>query len=180
MALTSPYKYSPKEREFIIKCAAAGMRVTEARIACREHDPPIDLGDQAYKYYRQKYGVPYRQKQIEGKELALKAGFAQRAARVEALDKLARRIYEELIRDEDNRLWLLRRKSIGSGELQEIVEEQHFNQAGVTTFDLLLDSIAKELGERKNTQLSINLAASELANMTDEELDDAIAKLGGK
>lgn len=79
----------------------------------------------------------------------LQEGFALRHKRVEALNRLAGKLLEDL---DGDRLWVTDVKQIGGGENAERVEVERFNAAEMQEFRALLDDITKETGERVKTE----------------------------
>jgi hypothetical protein len=111
---------------------------------------------------------------IEQQEInrILTSGYALMHRRVEALDKLANLLQEEVF--DENKRWLLDVKTVGFGEDAERVDLVQFNGDLIKEFRATFDDLAKELGQRVKKQ---EVALSGLVEMVDAEYDSAIADL---
>ncbi len=110
----------------------------------------------------------------------LEEGFALDHERVKALKELANILLDELRQYE--RRWVQDVKQVGSGENAERVNIERFNAAEVEQLRGLLDDIAKEKGERRQTQRHELTGADggpiqqrvtlDLSTASDQELDE--------
>jgi hypothetical protein len=110
---------------------------------------------------------------------ALTTGFALKENRVQALQSLAKKMLEELTRDQDNRLWTTNAKGIGSGDDFERYDYEEFNKAELDSLRGVLDDIASEIGERvRKTDLTSGgkplprpgIDPKQLKNLSNDEL----------
>lgn len=142
-------RLSKKQKAALLEWVAEGLESDEINRRAAKFKPPFKVSRNTVKYYRQSRGVQLEEIKEADETSALKTGFAVREKRVEALNKLAEVLLNELTREEDNRVWMLRVKGIGSQDNYERVEEVEFNRSEFETVRGLLDDIAREVGERR-------------------------------
>lgn len=166
------------QKEALLGWIAEGLKTDEINKRAAKFKPRFKVSARTVAHYRKSRGVKLDAIQEEGETSALKTGFAVKEKRVEALQKLADVLLDELTRKEDNRLWLTQVKGIGGTENYERVEYEEFNRAEVDSFRGLLDDIATEVGQRvKRTDLTSgnkplprNVDPKLLKTLTDEQL----------
>jgi phage terminase small subunit len=96
------------------------------------------------------------QREEEQLEIAhiLNAGYAAMHRRVEALDKLAKKL--ESYMEDEQKIWLPDVKAVGTGEFAERVDLVTFNDALISEYRATFADLAAELGHRvKKTKQEI-------------------------
>jgi hypothetical protein len=106
---------------------------------------------------------------------ALTTGLALKSNRVMKLQQLAALMEQDIF---GGFLWTDQVKMIGSGPFAKEVDYEDFNTAEVTQYRGVLDDIAKEVGDRKQANTTLNLTADDIKNMPVDELE-ALAKKRG-
>lgn len=139
-----------KQREHLLSLISEGLNTKEINKRAAKFKPPYHATRQHIAYYRKTRSVKIEEIKEVGETSALKKGFAIREKRVESLNTLAEKLYQELI--ESVGLWLPQMKMIGSGKESKLVEYEEFNAEELRQFRGLLDDIAKEVGERISKQ----------------------------
>jgi hypothetical protein len=125
----------------------------------------------------------------EQRRQVLATGFASDLARVQALNRLAELLEEQIYEDADrrkHRVWLRDVKQIGSGEFAQKVELERFNGALIEQFRGTLDDLAKETGGRVQkiapttpdgtAPYQPGLTLEDLSDLSDAELDALITQ----
>lgn len=138
-------------------------------------DPPFGVSRQLVDYYR-----ATREKSIAAMVAAteydaLTTGLAVRANRVQKLQQLASLMEQDLF---GGFLWTDQVKMIGSGPFSKEVDFEEFNGAEVTQYRGVLEDIAKEMGDRRQTNTTVSVTVDQLTQMSTEELE-ALAKKRG-
>ena len=136
-----------KQKSHLLAGISEGLKTRELNKRASEFDEPYSVSRQQVDFYRKTRAVPLKEIEQAQEQAALKEGFARKEERVRALNDLAERMRKELL--EENRLWLPQVKSIGTGDSQQIIDFEEFNEAEIKQFRGVLDDIAKEEGERR-------------------------------
>jgi len=136
------------QKEAVIKWIAEGLRSDEINGRGAEFLPPFQVSRQQVDYYRKT-----RQADIDilvqtGEQKAMSEGLALKAERVKKLKQLATLLERDLF---GGFLWLDQVKGIGSGDVATLYDYEEFNKSEVDAYRGVLDDIAKELGDRKQT-----------------------------
>jgi hypothetical protein len=140
-------KLNESQKKHLLAAISEGLETDEINTRAAKHDEPYRVSRQQVDFYRKSRKVKLSEIKAEIESEALRRGFAVKENRVAALDELAQILYDELL--EGKRLWLEQIKSIGSGEFQQIIDFEEFNEGEIRQFRGLLDDIAKEQGDRK-------------------------------
>lgn len=141
-----------KQKEALITWVAAGLESDEINKRAAKFKPPFKVSRNTVKYYRQSRDIKLEEIKEADETSALKTGLSIKENRVATLQRLANRILEDILGNEEDpgsRLWLDQVKGIGSRDNYERVEYQEFNRSEVESLRGLLDDIASELGERQ-------------------------------
>lgn len=198
-----PMRETPKARQAWADYVALGPdRSLEKLLRRYQTDPsPPTTRLSSLKQWSVQFGWQQRLQDIADAEVAeaearqaahirsiMETGFALAHERVRVLNDLAGTLLEELTAEgSENRRWVSEWKLVGSGENAQLVEIERFNKAEVEQFRLLLDDIAKELGERvRKTELSgpdggsidvtVGFSDAERARRVTQLLDSARAR----
>lgn len=137
------------QKEAAIAWIAEGLQSDEINGRAASFNPPFSLSRQQVDYYRKTRAVDLDAIQRAGEEDALAEGLALKAERVRKLKQLAALLERDLF---GGMLWVDMVKSVGSGNLQEVVEYEEFNGAEVSAYRGVLDDIAKEVSGRVQRQ----------------------------
>lgn len=158
------------QKEAVLTWVAEGLLTTEINQRAADFDPPFEVSAQQVDFYRRTRQVKIDAIQAAGEQSALKSGLALKEVRVAELQILADVLKADLVTKTGRagpRLWLPQRKSVGSGEDQEIYDYEEFNGPEVAQYRGVLDDIAKEVGHRKQ---EVNLGgAVGVSNLTADD-----------
>lgn len=172
-------KLTAKQKKKVLEWIAEGLQSDEMNARAGRCRPPFSVSRQQVDFYRDSRGVALDELKEASESDALRTGLALREERVQALKELAERLKAELLGD---KLWLTRQKALGSGDWQQFITEQHFNNVEINSLRALLDDIAKETEgrtyQRRGAAAADGLLDDEdLDELSDEELE-AIAQGG--
>jgi hypothetical protein len=138
-----------KQKEHLLSLVAEGKTSDEINARAAAFEPPYSVSRQQVDFYRASRGVRLEEIKAESESGALRTGLALKERRVETLSELGERLKRELLAEgDDGRLWLRRKRAVGSGQWAEIVEVEEFNLTQINALRAVLDDIAKEMGER--------------------------------
>lgn len=174
-------KLGKEQREYLLTLIADGLQTDEINKKTKAFADPFTVTRQAVDFYRSSRGVRLDELKEESESESLRTGLALREGRVETLKELGERLRRELLSaDEDGRLWLRRKKALGTGAFMEVVEVEELNVAGIRALRDVLDDIAKEMHariyQRRDELPEENpLDDEDLDELSDEELQ-AIAE----
>jgi hypothetical protein len=139
-------RLTKKQKEFLLKCIGEGLETDEINARARMCKPAFSVTRQDADYYRKSRGLKLKEI-AEGDEFeALRSGLATRAERIARLEKLFNRVEKDLL--ESNLMWLPRKRTLGSGEFTQVIDELQLNAAEIKIHRDLLDDIAKEMNQR--------------------------------
>lgn len=138
-------KLTAKRKKKVLEWIAEGLQSDEMNARAAKCRPPFTVSRQQVDFYRDSRGVALDELREASESDALRTGLALKEERVQTLKDVAERLKAELLGD---KLWLTRRKALGSGEWMIPIEEEQFNGAEINALRALLDDIAKETGER--------------------------------
>lgn len=162
-------KLKKAQKEAVLRWIAEGLESDEINKRAQRFKPAFKVSRSQVDYYRKSREVNLSEIRDSGETDALKSGLALKENRVALLNKLGEKFSAELLREEDNKLWLLQVKGIGSQENYERVQYYDFNRAEVDALRGVLDDIASEVGDRvKRTDITSN--GKELASLTPEQV----------
>jgi hypothetical protein len=143
------------QREQLISWIAEGMQTDEINARAEKFKPPFKVSTALVAHYRKTRGIQLGELKESGENDALTTGLAVKANRVENLQALADKLYDDLMNGD--KLWLLQVKGIGSKEDFERITYYEFNSAEVAQYRGLVDDISAEVGERvRKTDLTSN------------------------
>jgi hypothetical protein len=142
-------KLKKKQREALIQWVAEGLESDEINQRASAFKPRFKVLRSQVTYYRNSRDKSLQEIKAQDETSALKTGYALREQRVASLQQLASVIFQELTRDEDNRLWTENAKGIGAGANAERYDYFEFNRSEIEAFRGVLDDIAREVGERR-------------------------------
>lgn len=138
------------QQEKIIEWVAEGLATDEINERAAAFDEPFDVSRQQVDYYRKSREVDINELRQAAEYEALNTGLAKTNIRVERLKRLAKMLEDDLFNND--KLWLLQIKGVGSGSIAEIVEYRDFNRSEVDALRGVYDDIAKETGGRVQRQ----------------------------
>jgi hypothetical protein len=172
-------KLKKAQKEAVLIWIAEGLESDEINKRAAKFKPRFSVSRSQVDWYRKTRGVKLTEIRDAGEENALTTGFALKENRVQALQSLAKKMLEELTRDQDNRLWTTNAKGIGSGDDFERYDYEEFNKAELDSLRGVLDDIASEIGERvRKTDLTSGgkplprpgIDPKQLKNLSNDEL----------
>ena len=135
------------QQKVLLTWIAEGLQTDEINERASKFRPRFKVSHQQVDYYRKSRDLKLEEIQEQAESNALKTGFALKEYRVEKLNQLAERMFQELTK-EDEKWWLPQVKGIGQGPNFERVEYFEFNKSEIETLRGVLDDIAAELGDR--------------------------------
>lgn len=142
-------KITTAQREALLGWVVQGLPPAEINEKAAAFDPPFEVSRQQINFYRKSRAVKVREIREQSEDQVLTKGLATIAGRVRKLMELAVLLEEDLF--EKTKIWLRQRRAIGSGDGQEFIVERVFNEAEVKQYRGILDDIAREKGERKQS-----------------------------
>lgn len=119
----------------MLELAAAGLKSDEINARAARFEPPFEVSRAQVDFYRDSRGVVLEEITQTSESDALRAGFAVKEERIEALTQIAALIYADL------------QSGIHTGE------SMAFKESAVRQWRGLLDDIAKESGGRNYKKL---------------------------
>lgn len=140
--------FTEEQKLKIIEWLAAGLTTREMNVIAATMKPPFILTSSETHYYRLSRQIDVEAARKARESEVMNSGFALRERRVEALNSLSMKIFDELNADKGSKLWLSMVKGIGSGDDYERIEYKEFNKAEIDALRNLLDDIASEVGGR--------------------------------
>jgi hypothetical protein len=152
-----------------------GLQSDEINLRAAVFDPPFEVSRQQVDWYRSTRAKSIAAMSAAAEHDALTTGLALKSNRVMKLQHLAALMEQDIF---GGFLWTDQVKMIGSGPFAKEVDYEEFNTAEVQQYRGTLDDIAKEVGDRKQANTTLNLTSDELKNMSVEELE-ALAKKRG-
>ncbi|MCA1615037.1 MAG: hypothetical protein LC795_15575 [Acidobacteria bacterium] len=170
-------KLTKKQKDKVLAWIGEGLQSDEMNARAAKCRPPFSVSRQQVDFYRDSRGVALDELKQASESEALRTGLALKEERVSTLAELAERLKAELLGD---KLWLTRQRALGSGDWQQFITEQHFNNVEINTLRALLDDIAKETNgrtyqRRDGAAAEETLDDEDLEDLSDEELE-AIAE----
>lgn len=145
---TGPERFTEVQKLLMIQWLAEGLTVNEINALAAKAKPPFIATGAELSYYRISRQIDVEEARRARESEIISTGFALRERRVEALNSLSMKIFQELSLKKGSKLWLSMVKGIGSGQDYERITYQEFNKAEVDTLRNLLDDIAIEVGGR--------------------------------
>jgi hypothetical protein len=163
-----------KQKGFLLKCIAEGLESGEINARAAKFKPPFSVDRQQVDHYRKTRGVKLKEI-ADGDEFeALHSGLALRNERVARLENLFTQIETDLL--ENNLVWIVRKRALGSGEFMQVIDEKVLNAAEIKIYRDLLDDIAKEMNartyERRESLTDDSDLPDDLNELSDEELEE--------
>ena len=137
------------QREILLTWIAEGLTSDEVNSRAAIFDPPFNVSRQQVDHYRKTRKVEIEEIKQRDEFSALKSGLAKKEERLYLLKQLADHLAKDLF--ERSLFWTDMVKGIGRGENYERVEYEEFNANEVAQLRGILDDIAKEVGDRKNS-----------------------------
>jgi PBSX family phage terminase large subunit len=134
------------QRTALISWIAEGLGGREIRNNARNFRAPFNVSESKLAYYRSALKIDIARIRAERDDLAINAGLALRSNRLQSLYDLARMLEDDI--KQNNKLWLLRVKGVGSGSSYERVVEEEFNESELRQLRGLYEDIAREVGAR--------------------------------
>jgi hypothetical protein len=154
-------KLKRKQQNSLLEWAAEGLRLTEINERAAEFDPPFEVEWLQLKHARKRAKKRFSELREDYEKEALSEGLSRKAVRIRRLAQLAEKLEADLF--DHDRLWVQEPKQVGA----QVIEVERFNAPEVKEYRGLLDDIARELGERRQ---SIDLALT-------KELDALLDRL---
>lgn len=130
------------------------MQSDEINDRAAQFDDPFSVTRSQVQFYRDRRAVEIKAIQAAGEHDALTTGLALRTERVRKLQQLAALMEKDLF---GGFLWTDQVKAIGAGKFTQIVDYEEFNTAEVQQYRGVLDDIAKEVGDRKQSSVNTNV-----------------------
>jgi hypothetical protein len=167
-----------KQKEALITWIAEGIETDEVNKRAAKFKPAFKVSSRVVTHYRKSREIDLQKIKEESESDALKSGLALRENRVELLKKLGDKFSDELLREDDNKLWLLQVKGIGGQDNFERIEYYDFNRAEVETLRGVLDDIAAEVGDRvRRSDITTNGKDLPMATLTPEQIMEKISQV---
>lgn len=163
------------QKKKLLEWISEGLQSSEINDRAARFDPSFAVSKQLVDYYRSTREKSLAAMAAATEHDALTTGLALKANRVLKLQQLAALMEEDLF---GGSLWTDQVKMIGSGLFSKEVEYEEFNTAEVTQYRGTLDDIAKEVGDRKQANTTLNLTSDDIKNMSVDDLE-ALAKKRG-
>lgn len=163
------------QKKKLLEWISEGLQSDEINQRAAIFESPFTVSKQLVDYYRSTREKNLAAMQQAAEHDALTTGLALKSNRVMKLQQLAGLMEEDLF---GGFLWTDQVKMIGSGLFAKEVDYEEFNTAEVTQYRGVLDDIAKEVGDRKQANTTLNVTSDELKTMSVEELE-ALAKKRG-
>jgi hypothetical protein len=135
-------------RRQLMMWIADGRQSDEINALADQLDDPFSVTRQQVDYYRKIAKVDYAAITRANKMDALTEGLALRSERVNRLQTLAALMEVDLF---GGLMWTDQVKGVGAGTAAEVVDYEEFNRGEIEQYRGVLDDIAKEMGERKQT-----------------------------
>jgi hypothetical protein len=154
-------KLKRKQQNALLEWAAEGLRLIEINERAAEFDPPFEVDYLQLKHARTRAKKRFSELREDYEKEALAEGLSRKAVRIRRLAQLAEKLEADLL--DHDRLWVQEPKQVGA----QVIEVERFNAPEVKEYRGLLDDIARELGERRQ---SIDLALT-------KELDALLDRL---
>lgn len=132
----------------MLEWIAEGLESDEINSRAGKFDPPFHVTRQNVDRYRKSRRVVIDELRKSFELRALNDGLANRSVRIEKLKSIAAKLEKDLLPDEDDKIWTLEVKGVGSGPIAEIVEYYEFNRSEIDAYRGILDDIARETGGR--------------------------------
>jgi hypothetical protein len=136
------------QKEKLLAWISEGLQSDEINDRAAQFDDPFSVTRSQVQFYRERRAVDIKTIQAAGEYDALTTGLALRAERVRRLQQLAALMEKDLF---GGFLWTDQVKALGSGEFMQVVDYEEFNTAEVQQYRGVLDDIAKEVGDRKQS-----------------------------
>lgn len=137
------------QKEVLLNWIAEGLTSDEVNSRAAIFDPPFDVSRQQVDHYRKTRGIEIEEIKKRDEFSALTSGLAKKEERLYLLKQLAEHLAKDLF--EKSLFWTDMVKGIGKGDDYERVEYEEFNAGEVAQLRGILDDIAKEVGDRKNS-----------------------------
>lgn len=163
------------QKEKLLEWISEGLQTDEINARAADFDSPFDVSRQQVDWYRSTREKSIAAMAAAGEHDALTAGLALKSNRVQKLQQLAALMEQDIF---GGFLWTDQVKMIGSGPFSKEVDYEEFNTAEVTQYRGVLDDIAKEVGDRRQTVTTINLTPEQAKDLPDSEIETRLKKAG--
>jgi hypothetical protein len=142
------WKLTSYQKKRLLEWIGEGLTPREINARASQLKSPFTATRQLIDYYRKGIGKKVLEDRKNDAESAFSKGFAVKEKRVEALNKIAEAMFQDICGRKRGR-WLKDKKMLGFGETAEVYEFEKFNQAEIAEFRATLEDIAKETGDRQ-------------------------------
>lgn len=136
------------QKEALLAWVAEGLETDEINQRAAAFRPAFQVKRANVANYRRRRNADLEAIRKAGELDALTEGLARKDVRVGKLAQLAALLEADLF---GGFLWTEQVKSIGSGVDQQVVDYEEFNASEVREYRGVLDDIAKEMGQRKQS-----------------------------
>lgn len=163
------------QKKKLLEWISEGLQTDEINTRAADFGTPFRVSRQQVDWYRSTREQSLVAMQAAAEHDALTTGLALKSNRVQKLQQLAVLMEQDLF---GGFLWTDQVKMIGSGPFAKEVDYEEFNTAEVAQYRATLDDIAKEVGDRKQANTTLNVTSDELKTMSVEELETLAKKRG--
>jgi len=134
-----------EQRNMVIEWIASGDGTTAVRQKSTQCDPPFTVSKELINYYKKSRKLRPEDVVKNGEMESIKRGLALREVRIEKLIALG----EQMEKDLEKGLWVKTTKAVNNGK--DTFETEYFNNQEIEQFRGVMDDIAREVGDRKQS-----------------------------